>query len=101
STLSLAKALTSFLQVVGVSCAKPPPQMPLKSGRLCADGEPGSIAQMATAITAAPKIAYVRFMRTSVASSIRACRSLVCLRRFAVLLLREADLDVLAVGEGE
>jgi len=40
------------LQVVGVSWATPPPQMPLKSGRVCAQSEPGSIAQ-ADATTAA------------------------------------------------
>src|SRR5579859_6848886 len=36
------KASSVVLQVVGVSCATPPPQMPLKSGWVCADAAAGS-----------------------------------------------------------
>src|SRR5258708_5593769 len=52
SPLPGGKASMEVLQVVGVSWATPPPQMPLKSGRVCAQSEPGSIAH-ADASTAA------------------------------------------------
>src|SRR6266851_8871351 len=54
SPLRAGNASISFLQVVGDSCATPPPQMPLKSGRVCARSEAGTIAHTSPINAAVP-----------------------------------------------
>src|SRR5262249_2738621 len=97
-----AKASTFFWQVVGVNFATPPPQMPLKSGRVgfWAWLAPGTIVHTAAARAATPSFAAIWVIRTSI-SPVRCLLPPSIARNFAVRILRKPDLDELAVGEDE
>src|SRR5215470_10194780 len=107
---SCGNASAFCLQVVGVSWAMPPPQMPLKSGLFwfCAPIGVGAI-QMAAASATTLMLSSDCFIVMRASKSLRQCPCDKTLnvfrassaRRLAALFLGEADLDDLAVRERE